>query len=174
MLLSIAMPAVVGSDGHLHDVLAEALHRPTALIFISHDCPVCNTYAPEFARITKRYAGMARVDLVYCDPLLTVDGMRQHASQYGLAGAGLFLDKDGRMARACKATTTPEAAVFDEKGRETYVGRIDDLFANFGKQRSAATHHDLRVALDATLAHRPAPPAAGPPVGCAIERQSVP
>lgn len=171
VLLSVTMPAVVGADGHSHHVPTKSAGKPVALIFIAHDCPICNTYAPEIARIVQRYKGRADVDLIYSDPLLSVQGMRHHASQYALTGAGLFLDGSGKLAHACGATTTPEAAVFDAQGDETYVGRIDDLFATFGKQRSVATHHDLRLAIDATIAHRSVPSAAGPPVGCAIEWQ---
>ena len=68
-------------------------------------------------------------------------------------------------------SVTPEAAVFAvESGqlRETYHGRVDDLYFAFGQERPAATHHDLEDAISASLAGRPVAVAAHAPVGCSI------
>jgi thiol-disulfide isomerase/thioredoxin len=160
---------LTGLDGRPHDPLAEAGGRPVALVFIAHDCPVCNSYAPEFGRISTDYGRKVFFGLVYSEPSLSAADAKRHAQTYGLSGAHLFLDPSGRGATACGAGITPEAAIFDANGRRTYLGRIDDLYYDFGKQRAKATRHDFRDALDATLAHRLSKPASGPPFGCVIE-----
>ena len=165
----VALPPVTGVDGRTHRLLADANGRPSVVIFISHDCPICNTYAPELGRIARQYAKSASVDLIYEDPILSRAQAESHAKAYGLTDANLFLDPAGKLATACHATVTPEAVVFSSKGQTTYLGRIDDLFYNLGKQRNAATRHDLRAAIDATIEGEPPVKPGGPAVGCAIE-----
>ena len=48
-------------------------------------------------------------------------------------------------------TVTPEVAVFDAEGTRRYRGRIDDINADYGKQRVHAQHHELIDALTAVL-----------------------
>ena len=161
--------SAAGADGRVHDLAAEAHGRPIALIFISHDCPICNAYAPEFTRIARDYRGRAVFALVYAEPAISGPAALSHAKNYRLMDAELLLDPEGRLATYCGARITPEAVVFDGAKRRQYVGRIDDLFYDFGKQRQSARRHDLRIALNAVLKHKPATPAAGPPFGCVIE-----
>ena len=161
--------SLLGLDGRAHDVVREAAGEPIAVVFIASACPVSNGYAPEFARIAKAYAGRAWVAFVYTEPGLSLDRARKHAAEYSLTGAHLYLDTKGKAAKMAGAFVTPEAAVFAPGGRRTYLGRVDNLFYDFGKQRPAATTHDLRAALDATIAHRQTKVASGPPFGCVIE-----
>jgi hypothetical protein len=69
---------------------------------------------------------------------------------------------------------TPESAVLvaDKAGAEgfkiAYVGRIDDRYVAFGKERPQATRHDLEAAISAVLSGRAVEPPGGPPVGCGI------
>jgi thiol-disulfide isomerase/thioredoxin len=166
------MPLVAGVDLRMHNLAAEAHGRPLAVVFISHDCPVCNTYAPEFARIAATYADRVLFALVYAEPGITAKTARAHAKAYGLGRAELLLDPGGDLAKFSGATVTPEAAVFDAQGRRQYLGRIDDTFYDFGKQRPKALRHDLRLAIDTIIHHRAATAAAGPPFGCVIETGS--
>jgi len=158
----------MGVDGRLHRPLTEARGRPVVFLFISHDCPVCNTYAPEIARIEARYKGRVAIAIVYSEARLSRDGARKHAREYSISNATLLLDSNSEFAAACDAHFTPQAVVFDSKGRIAYSGRIDDRYLALGRQLPTATTHDLTLALDAVLAHRPATPASGPPVGCLI------
>jgi hypothetical protein len=143
-------------------------------VFISHDCPVCNTYAPELARIVGKYGARVQFDIVYAEPNLSRIAASAHAKAYGLTRAELLMDPAGKLSNACGATITPEAAIFDATGRRVYLGRIDDLFYDLGKQRPAAIRRDFRAALDAVLAHKSATPAPGPPFGCVIEASNHP
>ena len=64
---------------------------------------------------------------------------------------------------------TPEAVVFDADRKIAYRGRIDDLNADLGNARSAATKHDLADAIEATLAGQPVAEPVTKAVGCYIE-----
>jgi len=162
------LPPVMGVDGHSHRLLIEAHGKPVVVLFIAHDCPVCNIYAPEIGRIEAKYGRSLQIGLVYTEPRLTKVDARKHAKEFGVDRASLFLDPNSEFAAACGAHFTPEAVLFDSAGRKVYSGRIDDRFIALGRSRPAATTHDLTLALDAVLAHRPPKVASGPPVGCII------
>ncbi|MHB8635889.1 MAG: redoxin family protein [Fimbriimonadaceae bacterium] len=167
--LPVGTGSVLALDGTRHSPLAEGRGKPLALIFIAHDCPICNAYAPELKRIATRYAkrGVA-VELVYAEAGLSVSAARAHAKAFSYGGLQAFLDPHGVLARACGVTITPEAALYDSAGRLTYRGRIDNRYVAFGKQRARVTSHDLRAALNDTLSHKPVPNARTLAVGCFI------
>ena len=167
-LLKVIFPAAQGADGRFHEPLKEAHGKPLALLFISHDCPICNAYAPEIGRLEKKLGAHVQIDLVYCDLKLTAAEARSHAHEFGISSAGLLLDPAGRLSTFCKATVTPQAVVFDHLGHRVYSGRIDDRYFALGRQRPAATSHDLALALDAVISGQTPHPAGGPPVGCFI------
>jgi len=168
-----ASASVEGLDGAIHRPLIEAMGKPIALVFIAHDCPICNAYAPELLRIAKVYGRQGvPVELVYAEPRLSLEAARAHARSYSYTGLKIFLDPKGSLAKACGVTITPEAAVFDAAGRLTYRGRIDNQYVSFGKQRTSVTSRDLRSALDATLMHKQVAHARTEAVGCFITASS--
>ena len=75
------------------------------------------------------------------------------------------------LADAVGATITPTATIYTAKGR-TYRGRVDDLYVDIGRKRRTPTRHDLRSALEATVAGRPVAYPETQPVGCFLERVS--
>ena len=74
------------------------------------------------------------------------------------------------------ATMTPESAVLTPTsgadGKQTltskYLGRIDNRYVEIGRERPAATEHDLEQAIRAVLSQQTVKKADGPPVGCGI------
>jgi hypothetical protein len=76
------------------------------------------------------------------------------------------LDPHQHLARAVGATKTPEAVVL--AGSQVYRGRIDDQWSALGARAQVASHHDLRDAVAAALAGRPAAVASTPVVGCLL------
>ena len=141
----------------------------TVWIFLTHDCPICNGYAPLINRLAARYRSKGvQWNLVYSEPALTLADLRTHARDYGFK-ATLIADPEVRLARACGATTTPEVAVFDESSQLVYRGRIDDLYPEIGRSRSQAQTHDLENALNQLLAGHPVAQPRTRAVGCALE-----
>ncbi len=142
--------------------------QAVVLIFVGVECPISNSYAPELNRICRDYAGKA-LDffIVYSDPALSPAAAKRHSKDFGYTCPSLLDSRQVLMKRA-GATVTPEAVVIDSRGIAIYRGRIDNWFEDFGKQRFAATTHDLRDALDAVLAGKKVLVPVTKAVGCPI------
>ena len=139
----------------------------TVLFFYWHDCPICNSYAPEISRISDGYTNFAFY-IVQVDPDLTAAAAKQHASEYQLH-APVLLDAQHSLVKLVRATVTPEAVVLGRKGEVLYRGRIDDLYAGLGKKRAMATQHDLREALDAINVGKSVKKKETSVIGCMIQ-----
>ena len=155
--------------GKDHTPFASAKTKAVVFIFLLRDCPVSNVYAPEITRIHSKYSkkGVA-LYLVHPDPDTDAKSALAHASEYKLT-APVVLDHNHKLTRRAGAQVTPEAAVFDAKGRLVYRGRIDDLYADFGKKRFNPTRRDLRDTLDALLAGKRLTKRTTKAVGCYID-----
>ena len=142
--------------------------RATVLLFVTHDCPISNQYAPEVNRIVAEYAakGVAFY-LVYVEPGLTPNAARTHARAFGYRCPAV-LDPRHVLVKHAGASVTPEAAVYGPNGARLYRGRIDDRYPSLGRRREQVTTRDLRAALDAVLAGKSAPAATTKAVGCFI------
>ena len=164
-----AEPLVVrDADGHKFTLLQDKSQRATVLLFVTNDCPITNSYAPEIKRLYAAYAARkVMFYLVYADPELKAAAVRQHVKEYGLPCPAL-LDSGQRLVHFTQAAVTPEAVILAPDGKRLYKGRIDDRYIDFGKARFAATTHDLRDALDAVLRGRPAPHPTTKAIGCFI------
>ncbi len=146
--------------------------KASVLIFLAHDCPVSNRYAPELQRIARDYRDkQIRFYLVYVDPTVGSKQIEGHLREYGLSDIPAIQDARRALVKAAGATVTPEAAVVGEKGAILYRGRIDNLYAALGKPRRQATERDLRNALDAILKGEKIPVARTQAIGCYIASQ---
>jgi peroxiredoxin len=155
-------------DGSLKKPFELNSAKAAVLIFYLHDCPICNTYAPEIERIRAEYESKGfTFYIVQTDRDLKVEAAQKHATDYSLK-ATILLDGTNKLAAACGAKVTPQAAIVGADKKVLYLGRIDDLYSDYGKRRSEPTSRDLRKALDAVAAGKTAPPATGPAVGCII------
>ena len=168
---SLCKPVAAASLPDLHGVLRAvpaAQARATVLLFIAHDCPIANGYAPEIQRLATRYGARSiTFYLVYVESDLSVTGARQHEAAYGYHIPAL---RDTRhiLVRMTGATVTPEAVVLAPHGHVLYRGRIDDKYVTLGQPRFHIDRHDLRDALDAVIQGRPVPTPNPPAVGCFI------
>ena len=155
-------------DGVRRAPLTDSDHKAVVFFFLLQDCPICNAYSVEIARIVEEYsAKKVAFYAVQIDPDLSAADARKHATDYGLK-CPVLLDRKHELIAVAKAKVTPEAAVFIGGNKLVYHGRIDDTFVDFGKRRDQATVHDLRAALDAVLAGKPVEHPVTPAVGCFI------
>ena len=106
--------------------------------------------------------------LVYVDPTLTEEQVRQHAQDYGLGDYPKIIDRRHELVAATRAEVTPTAVIVLRNGSIAYRGRIDNFYADFGKPRRMVTEHDVRDALDAVIAGKTVAKAEAKPVGCFI------
>src|SRR6266536_2728716 len=136
--------------------LGWAAGNTSVLFFISSDCPISNSYAPEIQRLCSEYRTKGEgCSLVYDDVGLDASSMQKHFTEYRYAKIPAVIDGKREIANRVHATVTPQAVVTDSKGEIRYRGRIDNFYAALGKPRQQVTAHDLRDALDAVLAGRP-------------------
>lgn len=167
--VAITLPSQKTSPPDIASALPGELSKTGAkagvFVFISRQCPVSNSYAPEIERIYKTYAPKGvQMRLIYEDAGAVMGDIKAHEAQYHLT-APVYLDDRHTLSKALHATVTPEVIVFIP-GRVVYQGRIDNKYADFGKVRPQATTHELRDALDAVLAGKPVPHPVTKAIGC--------
>jgi hypothetical protein len=142
--------------------------RVTVAVFARSDCPISNRFAPEIRRLYETYQPRG-VDfyLVYVDPAEEPQTIRRHLKEFNYPCQGLR-DPKHQLVSLCKATITPEAAVFDRDRKIAYVGRINDLYTELGSARPKPTTHELADAIDSTIAGEPPKVPRMKAVGCPI------
>jgi thiol-disulfide isomerase/thioredoxin len=113
-------------SGTIRHPLEAGTNAGSVLIFYWHDCPICNSYAPEINRLSAAYANFAFY-IVQVDPDLTPNAARVHARQFELRPP-VFLDRRHLLVRLAKASVAPEAVVFGKDGNVQYRGRINNLY----------------------------------------------
>ena len=142
--------------------------KAVAFVFVSVECPISNRYAPEVRRLHEKFAAQGvEFSLVYPNPMEAVTAIRRHLKDYSYPMRALR-DPRQELAKVAGATITPEAAVFDARGRLLYRGRIDDRYVSLGVERPVATRRDLDEALTDVVAGKAPRQAATPAVGCYI------
>jgi|SRR6476469_3914000 len=142
--------------------------KALVLIFTRTDCPISNRYAPALEHMYKVYSPKG-IDfkLVYPEPDLTAVAMKKHNREYGYSIPSV-LDSSHKYVNMAKARFTPEAAVF-VRGREIYLGRIDDWYAAWNESRVKPLHHDLKNEITAVLEGDIPEYRETKAIGCAIE-----
>ena len=142
--------------------------KAIVFIFVSTDCPISNRYAPEVRRLNSDFATKGvKFWLVYPNRDESLAAIRKHTTEYEFP-LKVLRDPDHLLVRKAMVHVTPEAAVFLPNGRLIYHGRIDNWYADFGKQRPAATERDLEEVMKAVLAGKAVRRATTPAIGCSI------
>jgi hypothetical protein len=159
---------IVAQPSTGHQVFAPA-GKANVLLFVSSDCPVSNSFAPEIQRVCSRFAGDGvTCVLVYEDAGIDERGVRAHMADYRYDSIAAAIDFDGAIARRAGASVIPQAIVVDANGAVRYRGRINNFYAALGKPRQQVTVHDLRDAVEALLAGRPITNPETEALGCFI------
>ena len=173
LFLAACVPSAPGDlslmdlDGRPQKPLDLSGVKVNVVIFITNDCPIANSYAPEIKSIIGEYSSRgAGFFLVHVDPDLGLEKAKKHAADFGYENA-ILRDPRHVLVSELEADVTPEAFVIGKSG-VLYRGRIDDLYADLGKKRRQARTRDLRDALDAVLSGRAVKNPATTAVGCYI------
>ena len=104
------------SEGLRFRPLEPPVDRVHCLVFVTVDCPLANSYAPELEAIHREYADRGvGMWLVHVDPDVDLVAARRHAAEYGHT-TPLVLDPEHELVAAVGATVTPEAAVLTHDG----------------------------------------------------------
>src|SRR5262245_64465617 len=92
--------------------------KASVLFFVTSDCPISNSYAPEIQRICSEYGPkQVACHLVYVDPDLSMADVKKHVKEFGYSGVTAILDTTHKLVQAAGANTTPEAAVIGPSGQ---------------------------------------------------------
>jgi len=169
-----SLSGVQDLDGRHVDPTTNSAARLTVALFVDSDCPVSNRYAPEVQKLHRRYAPRG-VDfwLVYPDPGISVQTIRQHMTDYGYVIPALR-DPEHALVRRAGALVTPEAGIFLADGTLVYHGRIDNRYADITRRRARATQHDVAQVLDALLEGKTLDASWNPAPGRSLKAMSQP
>ena len=161
-------PVVMDCHGEQHAPLAVAGDAVHVVVFISHECPIANGYAPTLRTLQEAWSRDSRVQLflVHVDPDLSAEQALVHAKDYELPGT-LLMDPTQVLAKECGATITPEAVVVRASGI-AYRGRIDDQWRKLGSRAPQASQNDLADAVANVLAGKPVAQPFPKAVGCLL------
>jgi hypothetical protein len=151
--------ATLPLDGHTKAIV---------FLFVSVECPISNSYAPEFRRLAAEFESNQVVfRLVYPNVDETTEAIRRHLRDFELPIPALR-DPSHDLVKAAGVAMTPEAAVYVPGRGFVYQGRIDNRYVRLGLARPEATQHDLRDVLRAIVAGKPVPQRKPHAVGCSI------
>jgi thiol-disulfide isomerase/thioredoxin len=160
-----AQASAVDLTGNPVDPLKSSQGKVVVLVFVRTDCPVSNRYAPEIQRLSAQYLDKAAFWLVFPSKAESPEMIRKHEQDFGYKLPALR-DLQHALVRHSQVQVTPEVAVFDVHGRLIYHGRIDNLYEDLGRARSAPTTHELDDAIRAATIGKILPARATPAVGC--------
>ena len=159
--------AALDLEGNPVDPIKASEGKISVLVFVRTDCPISNRYAPLLEHLNDIYADKAKFWLVYPDRNTASQQITDHMRQFHLSIRPLR-DPHHSLVKLAKATITPEAVVLDSQGKLLYRGRIDNLYVDAGRSRTAATTHELKDAIESAAFGKIPMPASTPAVGCYI------
>jgi peroxiredoxin len=141
------------------------------IVFMCNHCPYVIHVAPELAKLAREYQdkGVSVVGInsndVTSHPDDSPQRMAQEVKSRGYTFPYLF-DETQQVAHAYHAACTPDFYVFDKDQKLAYRGQLDSSRPDSGVP---LTGNDLRAALDAVLAGKPAAEDQKPSIGCNIK-----
>jgi len=157
-------------DGHEYSVASVAGKKGTLVVFTCNTCPWAQAWQTRVAAIGNEAVkkGFGVIAINANDPAVNAGDdfpeMVARAKHLGLRFP-YVVDASSDVARAFGATRTPEAFLFDAKGRLVYHGTIDDN----GRNADAVREHWLHDAVIAVAAGRAVAPAETKAMGCSIK-----
>jgi peroxiredoxin len=144
--------------------------KGTLVVFTCNHCPWVKMWQARIAAIGNAAAGkgLGVIAINANDPAAypedAFDSMKERAQQLGLKFP-YVMDQTSNVARAFGATRTPEAFVFDAKGKLVYHGTVDDN----ARDEGAVKQPWLREAVDAVAAGKKVRTAETKALGCSIK-----
>ena len=163
--------ALKGVDGQTHTRASCAGENGLLVMFICNHCPFVVHVRDEFSRLMEDFRGEGlRIIAINSNDLAGYpqDGptpMRSLALELGWSFPYCF-DEDQSVARSFFAACTPDFFLVDRGARLVYRGQLDGSRPGNGIPVTGA---DLRGAIEAVLAGRPALSHQIPSLGCNIK-----
>lgn len=157
--------------GTVHSLNCSGKAAATLLVFMCNHCPYVILLKAHLSDFCRRW--MAQDVQIFGinsnDPGVRqedgVDGMREDVKRYGYSFPYL-VDETQDVARAYRATCTPDFFLFDREMKLAYRGQYDGSRPGNGKPVTGA---DLEAALRAVLKGGALSPVQLPSMGCSIK-----
>jgi peroxiredoxin len=141
------------------------------VMFLSNHCPYVQHVGEEIVRLGDEYGARDVAVVAICsnDVALYPDDSPKRMAEVAAAMGATFpylYDETQAVAKAYRAACTPDFFLFDAARRLVYRGQLDGARPS---NDVPVTGADLRAALDAVLAGRPAPEPQLASLGCNIK-----
>jgi peroxiredoxin len=164
---------------HLRDVVSgqryslDSFTGKVALLvmFICRHCPYVVHVQHELANLGRDYegTGLGLIAISSNDPEQYPDDaperLKEMAERLGFTFPFCFDDTQA-VAKAYRAACTPDFYLFDRDRRLVYRGQLDDSRPG---STTPVTGHDLRTAIDASLAGKPVDGRQKASIGCSVK-----
>jgi len=173
LALGTQAPAFTLCDakGVAHTLDASGTARATLIIFMCNHCPYVVHLKEHLSLFARRYAlrGVQVIAINSNDPGRYAEdgsgGMLADAKRYNYPFPYL-VDEDQSVAKAYRATCTPDFFLFNAEMKLAYRGQYD---ASRPGNEKPVTGADLGTAIDALLDGRPVAARQFPSMGCSIK-----
>ena len=159
-----------GVDGKDYSLAKFKDKRVVVVVFTCNHCPYIQAYEDRLLSLQRTFAPRG-VQFIAVNPNDSVgypedgfDNMVKRAARKSY-NFPYLRDETQRTARSYGARYTPEAFVLNSRFQVRYIGRIDDNW----QEPSKVQKHELRLAIDATLAGADVGFAVSPSMGCSIK-----
>jgi peroxiredoxin len=158
-------------SGNLYSLNSFAGKTALLVMFICRHCPYVQHVEQELAKIGRDYkdTGLGIVGMSSNDPAQYPDDapprLKEMAERLGFTFPFCF-DETQDVAKAYRATCTPDFYLFDGQRRLIYRGQLDDSRPANNKP---VTGRDLHAAIDAVLAGKPVDSNQKASIGCSIK-----
>jgi hypothetical protein len=166
----LAKTALQNVDGKPVTIASQAGKKGTLVLFICNHCPWVKAWQGRIAEIGNAALakGVGVIAINANDPAAypedAFDPMVQRAKDAGYHFA-YAVDGTSNVARAFGASHTPEAFLFDARGRLVYHGAVDDN----AQQPAEVKAHWLADAVTAVAAGKPIATTESKAMGCGIK-----
>ena len=137
---------LVGVDGKAGKI---SLSKPVVLIFLSPECPLCKNYLPGLVKLQNSNKQITFYGIVPGNSY-SLKEIKALKADYQI-NFELLSDRDKKISKYLKATTTPEVFLINKTGAITYKGMIDNWPTSLGKTRLVVTQKYLEDAISDLL-----------------------
>lgn len=172
-MLGEKMPNLTFKDdkGKLHRLYELENKKAIAIVFLSFECPVSNSYMAPLSEIADEFGkhGVTVWGLTTSEDDTPAE-IAKSAKRFNLTFP-VFKDERLKAADALKADFTPEVFVLDGNFVLKYRGRIDNMYSERLKKHAKVTEHNLRQTLAELVTGRPVSGPATQAIGCKIYRE---
>jgi hypothetical protein len=168
ILTCMALRTIAASaTDSIPDLRLSGRQQYIAVVFLSTDCPLSQNYTSVVNQLSAEYKEKVAFYGVIPGKSASAQDIERFRTEYHIA-FNLLPDRQFRLTRLLKATTTPQAFLLSGQGATLYGGLIDNWAVSLGVQRSITTEHYLKTAIDASLLRLPITVRQTRPVGCLI------